>query len=94
MITSEDVAKGFTNVEVHDPALEIPPVLTNNFTAALKGNTEEGINDFGTSWPAWGMYSDDWPVANSTLDNYWSSMGNASSNYPVLIWENRMDVKK
>ena len=97
VIISEEVAKGFTNVEDHDPALGIDQELIGNFTDDLKENTELGVGvaEFGpSSWPGWATYEDDWPVAASTLENYWGDLGEAPSTYPVLKWENRLDVKK
>ena len=82
-----EVAQGFTNVVDPVPA---GTGVTDSFTKTLKGNTVDGVKEFGTSeWPSWGT-SDEWPKANSTLDNYWGNMGSTPSNYPTLVWESRL----
>jgi hypothetical protein len=82
-----EVAQGFTNVVDPVPA---GTGVTDSFTKTLKGNTVDGVKEFGPSeWPSWGT-SDEWPKANSTLDNYWGNMGSTPSNYPTLVWESRL----
>lgn len=90
---SKEVAKGFSNL-LTDPAVGVVQELTANFTVDLKGQTESGITKFDPEWPDWTLHTEDWPVAASTLGNYWGDLGEVPSTYPVLKWENRFDVKK
>ena len=86
----EDVAKGFANVVTPTPT---ETGVSGSFTADLKGNPEDGVSEFSPAWPSWGTTTE-WPKANSTLGNYWGNMGSASFNYPTLVWETSLNVKK
>jgi hypothetical protein len=93
VITSKEVAKGFTNIETpSDPSIIVK--VQNSYTEDLKDNFEDGVSEFGLSWPAWGTYGGNWPVVASTVSNYWGSEGSSPSTYPTLMWETRLDVKK
>lgn len=87
----EDVAKGFANVVTPTPT---ETGVSGSFTADLKENAESGVSEFSSaSWPSWGTTAE-WPKANSTLGNYWGNLGSTPSNYPTLVWETPLNVKK
>ncbi len=95
VISSEDVAKGFSTIQAYDelPAT-VSQTVTASFTDDLKENAETGVEEFDSAWPTWGLYPGDWPVVASTLGTYWGSLGSTPSTYPTLVWETRLDVKK
>ncbi len=92
--TSKDVAKGFSTIQEYDKLpTTVSQTVTASFTRDLKEKTEDGVKEFGSDWPTWGLYTGDWPVVASTLSTYWGSLGSTTSTYPLLVWETRLDVK-
>ncbi len=93
--TFEEVAKGFANIEAYDdPPSGITQEVTGGFTDNLKGDTESGVTQFDSGWPAWDTYGGDWPVSGSTLGTYWGNLGSSLPSYPSLVWETRLNVQK
>jgi hypothetical protein len=88
VVTSEEVAKGFTNV-VTTPS-GINRTVTDSYTKNLKDDVT-GVQDFDSAWPGWSTLTE-WPLFSSPA--VWGSNGSSPSTYPTLIWESLLDIKK
>ena len=66
--------------------------IENSFSVLADGNT--GVQQLSNAWPAWGTYTDKWPVKTTgwlsqPLNSFWYSNGISPSTYPTLQWERK-----